>query len=306
MNRWLKPTRVIVSIICIILFTAMLVGLLPSAVGGALMEMQLMHLVIAGAIGWVLLWLAVTLLMGRIYCSTVCPMGTLLDVAARLLRRGRPYRFAPGSNMLRYAIAACVLVCIAVPVRIVPVLIDPDSAYTVIVWELLRPAVAWSKELLGAPPVYVAAATSLGLTAAIVLLITVGIFARLGGRTACNTICPAGAILSLASRRALWHFDINTDVCTHCRLCEDACKAQCLDSEIGTVDMSRCVVCFNCTDVCPDKAISYTIRRHQLATPMMRGIKGMSASDPQVAGTSPQSENTYSNETVSSTTPTHN
>ncbi|MDE6039506.1 MAG: 4Fe-4S binding protein, partial [Paramuribaculum sp.] len=37
-------------------------------------------------------WILLTLVFGRIYCSTVCPAGTLMDVSARMARRGSPGR----------------------------------------------------------------------------------------------------------------------------------------------------------------------------------------------------------------------
>lgn len=275
MYRRLKLTRVAVSIFCIIVMTATLVGLLPSSVGKVIMDIQFMHLLISGSVAWLALWLCVTLMAGRIYCSTVCPAGTFFDIAARLLRRRRRYAYTRANNALRYGAAALTIICIVLPVRLVPTLLDPDSAYSIICWETLRPVVVRLKDLLGAPPVYVASVATLGLLTASGLLFIWALMARAGGRMYCNSLCPAGALLSLVSRNSILQFDINTDVCTHCGACSDVCKAQCINHTEGTVDMSRCVVCFNCTDVCRDKAISYTTRRHLLSTPMMRRIKGL-------------------------------
>lgn len=93
------------------------------------------------------------------------------------------------------------------------------------------------------------------------------------GRTLCNSLCPLGAALGSLNTLSLFQVDINTDVCTHCRRCEDVCKAFCIDSTAGTVDASRCVTCFDCLAVCPDDAIRYTTRRHRLSIPMLRSVK---------------------------------
>ncbi len=278
MNHRLKLTRVALSLCCIILLTATIVGLMPSSIGKLLIDIQFMHLVLYGAAGWIILWLVITLVFGRIYCSSVCPMGTLLDILAYITRGKRRYAYAQPYNTIRYTILTATVLCIIIPVRLIPDLLAPDSAYTIITYELLYPAAAKIKDLSGLAPIYVAGATTIGFIAALAFLAVIAAFARKGGRSFCNTVCPVGTILSFVSRNAIIHFDIDTDTCTHCGLCSDVCKAQCLDHQEGIVDMSRCVVCFNCTDACRDKAINYTRRRHRLSTPMMRRIKGTTRS----------------------------
>ncbi len=93
------------------------------------------------------------------------------------------------------------------------------------------------------------------------------------GRELCNTLCPLGAGLGALSTMSLMQIDIDTDRCTHCRRCEDVCKAQCVNSEIGTVDASRCVRCFDCLAACRDDAIHLTTRRHRLSLPMLQKIE---------------------------------
>ena len=273
MNRRLKLIRIIVSIYCIEMITGALVGILPSHIGDLLIEMQLMHLVLCGALGWIALWLVFTMFFGRVYCSSVCPTGTLIDVLSRIVRRGRRYRFSLPDNALRYGMLALVVICMAIGLKNVPEVLDPDSAYAVMASEFMFHI----KKAFGIPSVYVASASALGLFVAMAMLMILTIFARIGGRTFCNTLCPAGAILSLVSRNSVFHFDINTDLCTHCGHCEEVCKARCVDHRNGAVDMSRCVVCFNCTNVCGNGAVSYTARRHRLATPMLQRAKGMAS-----------------------------
>ena len=44
----------------------------------------------SSAIGALLVWIVLTLLFGRVYCSSVCPVGTLSDLFIRLRRNIRP------------------------------------------------------------------------------------------------------------------------------------------------------------------------------------------------------------------------
>jgi ferredoxin len=45
----------------------------------------------------------------------------------------------------------------------------------------------------------------------------------------------------------------------NCGLCVKNCKASCIDPENAAIDASRCVACFNCLDICRQKAIVYTL-----------------------------------------------
>lgn len=258
---------------CVVILTAALVGLLPSAAGEWLVEVQFMYLLLSASVGWVALWLVITLAFGRVYCSTVCPLGTLIDFISHFTRRGRHYRYAPPMNALRYTVCGAVALSLVLGLTVVPALVAPESVYGNIMLTLLRPAVAWSKAMLGHPAARVVSAGVLGFVVGVVSLAVVGILAWKGGRTYCNTLCPVGALLSLVSRNAVVHIDINTDLCTQCRRCEYECKASCIDLKDHVVDMSRCVNCFNCLDVCENDAISYTSSRHRLSTPMMQRIK---------------------------------
>ncbi len=67
----------------------------------------------------------------------------------------------------------------------------------------------------------------------------------------CNTLCPVGTILGCVSRNSAMRIDIDTDRCIQCRRCEHVCKAECIDMQSHVVDMSRCVVCFDCLPCAP-------------------------------------------------------
>jgi len=56
---------------------------------------------------------------------------------------------------------------------------------------------------------------------------------------------------------------INESQCSKCGLCSVGCKSSCIDFLKHHVDVSRCVGCFNCINICPDKAISYGIVKLQ-------------------------------------------
>lgn len=230
------------------------------SIGRWIQEVQLVPAVLSMSGTVILLWFTATILFGRIYCSTICPMGVLMDAVARLriTFSNRPYRYTAPRAVLRLAMLGLFVALLLTGATGIASLIEPSEAYSRVVTYLIKPA----------------GISALSITVAVTTLVAVTWIAALHGRSLCNTICPTGTFLGICSQGSLFHFDIDTDRCTQCRQCADVCKARCIDLNDHTVDMSRCVVCFNCTAVCPDRAITYTTRRHRLATPMMLHTSG--------------------------------
>lgn len=226
-------------------------------VGHWVLSAQIVPAVLAGSTIWIVLWVIVTLSVGRIYCSTACPLGALQDAASRcavMTRRKKRYKYSAPLNTLRFPVAAIVGLCLFAGITAVVELTDPFAAYARIVNAVCRPLAIGVGSVAGAA----------------MLLALVAVTAWRRGRLICNTVCPAGALLGFLSRWPVWRIDINTDKCIHCGKCEDVCKAECIDLKTCVVDTSRCVMCLNCTAVCPNDAIKMRRGRYRLSTPMMQ------------------------------------
>lgn len=191
--------------------------------------------------------LLVALLMGRIYCSVLCPLGVFQDVVLWLRRTlGRwikplrkRFKFNKERKVLRYVVLGAFIVCIIAGVQFVVALLGPYSAYG----RMVTAAVG-----KGTAPVIITAA----VTALVIILCS-----ALWGRAWCNNICPVGTLLGTVSRWSLLGIKIDEDKCIRCGSCSKQCKAACINSETRTVDRSRCVDCFDCIDSCKVKAISF-------------------------------------------------
>lgn len=282
------------------------------------------QIITAGAVAastfTVAFWLLATWLFGRVYCSSVCPLGTWFDIVGRIgladrraMGRVAHYRYSPALTRVRYGVLAVAVVCMVAGLAFLPLLIEPTSIYSRFVTNALKPLWGVTCNLLervGAATgwwstgyVEVALAGVFGTALAVVSMIAVSIPAWLNGRTYCNSVCPIGTALGIVSRNALWRIDIDTDLCTNCGRCEDVCKASCIDLRGGhTVDSSRCVNCFDCLTVCPSDAIFYRPTRKQLSLPMMQAIQPPKLG--QAAGESAQTamENTIVNPSEPNTT----
>lgn len=281
----LKYVRVIVSVAAFAMLTALFAdfGMEIPSVAAWLAKVQLLPAAMAFSLTTFVIWLLLTLIFGRIYCSSVCPLGVFQDFFARLPRLGRVspgwhYHYSPPLTRLRQISLFIVVISILLGVSAVYSLLDPYSIYGRFCLNIVRPLWAWILNLWtvvdGAPQMRIAFASVLGLVISMVTMTVIAVIAFRNGRTFCNTVCPVGTTLSFISRYSVFRIDINTDRCIQCRNCEHRCKASCIDLTSHVVDTSRCVVCFDCLTDCPNDAISYTYTRHQLSIPLMMKAKG--------------------------------
>lgn len=288
MNRLLVMTRRIVSGAIFLIVTGALVSaqLVVPYLAEWLEKVQFMQAVMAEALVVFVCWLIITLIFGRVYCSTVCPLGTLQDVASRLMRttieatERRRYRFRRPANGVRYTALVAVLICLMGGYVALPMLMDPYAVWVRFCRLCMAPLL--HSEANGAitpwdtAAVRIITGTLAGTAVALLTVVAVCVAAARRGRIVCNTICPVGTTLGFISRYAIMQIDIDTDRCTQCRRCVDVCKAECIDITDHVVDGSRCVNCFDCLEACQDNAIRYTARRKQLSIPMMQSVKNLS------------------------------
>ncbi len=281
MGKWLKICRVAVEAVVFGIMASALTGLSSRFnIGGVYLEkIQFVNAALAFSLTTIVAWLAVTLLFGRIYCSTVCPMAAVQDIVARcsiaMVRHGRAaYTFTRPLNRLRYATLLIVFAMLVFGLTSVLLVLDPFTIFS----RTVQTGMAVADRADNAPWLMGAAGMA-GYILAVAAFLIISALAARSGRTFCNTLCPVGSTLSFVARNSILHIDINPDKCIQCRRCERVCKAGCIDVPAHTVDTSRCVVCFNCVTGCPNDAIRYTIFRHRLSYPLLQRI------DEAMAGT---------------------
>lgn len=281
----LRLGRTALAIIIFALFVGLFAdyGMTVPSVASWLAKVQIFPAAMAFSLATFVIWLLVTLLFGRIYCSTFCPLGIFQDICSRLPRlrkRVRPrwhYHYSLPHTSLRHITLFIVVLSIFLGISAVTSFFDPYSVFGRFGLNVIKPL--WGEvlnlfyQMEKQPPLRVAAASALGMGVALVTMVIVGLIAFRHGRTVCNSICPVGTTLSFVSRYSIFHIDINTDKCVQCRKCEHRCKSSCIDLVSHVVDTSRCVVCFDCLSDCPNDAISYTFNRHQLSMPLMQKVR---------------------------------
>lgn len=234
-------------------------------------DAQIIPSIISHTFGITLFWLVVTFFFGRIYCSSVCPIGILQDIfislhrriplfGKRLFRWHMPFRF-------RTEIVVLYIACLIAGIVVVPLLIEPWYIMTHIISVIIP-----SAEQTNFP--YLALGSISGFVTGIVSFVVLAIWSMLRGREFCNTVCPIGISMGSIHSRTFMHIEINPDKCSSCMKCEEVCKASCIKVVGRYVDNSRCIRCFNCIDICRDHAIKYQINNNRAATPMLKRTRG--------------------------------
>lgn len=236
---------------------------------GWLTRIQFVPAILALNTGVVLLLILLTLFLGRVYCSVICPLGIFQDIISRAGRTGKklPYSGSPAKNYLRYGFLALFTVAILAGLSVIVALLDPYAAYGRIANNFLLPLWQWGNNLLafGAEragsyafyntDVWIKSIPTL-VVAAVTLVVVVALSWK-NGRTYCNTICPVGTILGVLSRYSAFRIMIDESSCNSCGLCARHCKAACIDSEAHKIDYTRCVACMNCIGKCKKDALSF-------------------------------------------------
>lgn len=220
-------------------------------------------------LGVTAVWLLLTFLFGRIYCSTACPVGTLSDIFLQVRRRiprlNRPFRYRHRSRLAIHILWIYVLSLIA-GISVVPFIIEPWNIASNMA-ATANPAVldhTWATISLG---------SLTGIIVGVASLLLIAVSSILHGREFCSRYCPLGTGLGFIQERALMHIEIDPDRCIGCGLCEQQCRTQAIKHVSRYIDESRCVRCFDCVANCPQGAIRYQINRNRPATPLFRKAK---------------------------------
>lgn len=170
----------------------------------------------------------ITILFGRVYCSTLCPLGLFQELCLLLFHR----RKLPSQKSipLKYIIAA--------------ISFGVLFGGTIFILRLIDPYTIFGSALSG---------ETYGLIFALFIALLTGI----RGRWFCTNICPIGTILGLISKHSYNKIYINPESCVACGLCAQKCPSGCIDFKNKTINNETCIKCFKCLSLCHNKGLSY-------------------------------------------------
>lgn len=237
-------------------------------------KVQFLPALLAMNVGVVIGLIVLTLLVGRVYCSIICPMGVFQDIiswiSGRRKKKNIRFSYSKEVKWLRYGVLGLFVIALVTGIGSFVALLAPYSSYGRIASNLFAPLYRWGNNLLALiaehMDSYAFYQTDVWMKSlptfiiAVVTFIIIAVLAWRNGRTYCNTICPVGTILGFFSRFSLFHPVINQEMCKNCSLCARKCKAACIDYKNHKIDYSRCVACMDCLDNCKHGALKLEYR----------------------------------------------
>jgi ferredoxin-type protein NapH len=196
-----------------------------------------LYLALWALIVFALVPIAGSLLLGRVFCGMMCPIGTVLDLAGKIRRRaGYLGKLHLDNKNNKYVVAASFALasaavgsptfCLVCPIRGI------CTAYG-----SLKPL-------------------ELGLTAVPLL------FEVSDKRAWCRYFCPVGAVMGLFGARKLLGFKIDTGKCIKCKACMRVCPTNAITEDslkTGEISRTECIVCGRCYDVCMYDALKFGV-----------------------------------------------
>ncbi len=223
------------------------------------------------ALGFIII-IILTVLFGRIYCSTICPLGVFQDIVTRIAnkfkkKKKRYFKYSKPLNILRYSILIASILFFLFGSVILFNWLDPYSIFGRFSTYFFKPLIIWGNNLLASifesKNIYFFYNISQKPLQAgayiipVILFIAIVRLSMSNGRIFCNSICPVGSILGLVSKVSFFKISIDNETCTSCGLCESVCKSKCVNFKEFQVDETRCVSCYNCLTVCKSSSVKY-------------------------------------------------
>ena len=240
------------------------------------------HTVAAGML-LSLIAVAVTLVLGRVFCGWFCPLGALNDFVGSFRKRKKPAaesRLDKHGVKAKYYILVAVLAGavfgihfagildpIALTIRSFAVAISPAFNYLAHgSFDLLYKAGAGA----ASEPAYEFLRTHAFsfhrpsfYQASLIGVLFLGILGLnlVRKRFWCRYLCPLGALLGLISRFSFLNHKLASEACNECKLCLATCSGGARPYPEDDWRGSECVLCMNCESACPKQAISIRFGR---------------------------------------------
>ena len=195
-----------------------------------------------------------TLFFGRFFCSWICPMGIVNQIAGTVFNKLRAvdtiqlnlYRTF---YRLKYYLLAAFIVLAALG-SLQTGLLDPISFITRSFTISVFPALNHIRGGIYLKQPLFHGGTFLGL-----IFLAVIFANRFLPRFWCRALCPLGALLGILSSRPLLRIWRDVDRCTDCKKCIGNCHGGC--DPHAALRITECHLCMNCIGDCPEEAIHY-------------------------------------------------
>ena len=196
------------------------------------------------------LWLAMTLVLGKAWCSYACFFGGIEEGFAALPKRRRLHRFVAKYGSILRLIPWAILVFV---VLLSAALFEPVYCMWLCPFKTVTefPAVR-----------NVETAMQFGIFVALFLGLVVALPLLTKKRTQCGFFCPFGAFQSLSNKINLFEIRFDRAKCVDCTLCQTSCPTVALSKESihEGKTLLNCMKCGACVDVCKKDAAVWHLK----------------------------------------------
>jgi polyferredoxin len=234
-----------------------------------------------------LVTVALTLLLGRVFCGWICPLGTTFNLISSFrgdslkeqIRTGQWSKWQKSKYLLLIGLLAAGLSGLHLAG-----IFDPIPLFYRTMATTIYPAFSWGTEQLftwlynwnpGIGPVRITLISEpiyafllnnalpyepisfKGGVLVGLFFTTLAVLALVRFRFWCKYICPLGALLGFFSKVSRLEVHNDPEVCINCNLCVPYCHGACDPHLPGEWKQQECFACFNCRDQCPAGAISF-------------------------------------------------
>ncbi len=231
-------------------------------------------------LGLALVTVALTFLVGRVWCGWICPLGSLLEWISFRKARKRAAAISPRWRLVKYFLLATVIIAallgsltllvldpIAIFTRTLTTAILPgifhviNSIETVLYrLDVLAPALDRFEGLVrgGVLPVEQPAfAQNLVIAGLFFGILALNLLAH---RFWCRYLCPLGAMLGWLSKISFFRPMIGS-ACTECTRCAVTCKPGAIDTTKGNFHImpAECTMCLDCLGNCTPADIKFKL-----------------------------------------------
>jgi polyferredoxin len=242
-----------------------------------------------------LIMIVITLVLGRVFCGWVCPLGTLNNMLSSL-RKGKRIKSPGNWHSIKYLILIFTLVSSLFTLQLVGIM-DPLSLFIRSFSISIYPALSYSVSSLfdvmynsNIPGVvFVSEAVYSVLKKSVlpflqpsylqsafigVLFLFIMGLNLIENRFWCRYLCPLGALLGLLSRFSLLKRSVS-EGCSSCGACAGVCQGNASPDKKENWRDTECYYCWNCDDICPENAVSFGFKAKKATAAMDLGRRNV-------------------------------
>ncbi len=219
-----------------------------------------------------LLVLLFSLILGRFFCGWICPLGTVIDLVTKRIKKGRPLSFLKGK--LKYYLLFTLLFAALFNMNLSG-LFDPMAILVRFLTFSLYPLIGFLARqgwvgiyrILGDSRDYLDPGYSFLKTyllpfratfyplafLSLIIFAAVLVLERFERRNWCRNLCPLGTLLGLLGRFSIFR-RLPARLCADCGDCRTLCPTT-FDEEI--LQKPDCILCLDCQRKCTFQRVSF-------------------------------------------------